>query len=149
MAVEVKDIKVSISIDEIEQRLSAVFKEDHKKIMTQCMMELLSSDSAMLEVIFKASLGIIPKLDYSVDDEVIVKSRNLSDWRFNEKAMKKAGMITDANMVVKITNAQKFSSVPYIVTYDYLDDDDKTNSTTSDIQPYQIIGPAEEFPGEE
>ena len=140
-----------MSYREIAQRIGQVFKPEHKELMTQALMELCHDNDSDLELIFKASMGITPQLNYFVGQQVIVDLSGISEWRFNKEKMKEEGLIIeDKYMEAEILHARPFNRTrQYTLEVEYIcKESGKRKRTTSDTYDSYIKGISEEFPGE-
>ena len=146
-----KEINIRMSYNEIAQRIGQVIKPEHRKLMAQALMEICHDNDSDLEMIFKASMGITPHLNYFVGQQVIVDMSGVPEWRFNKEKMIEEGMIIDGKYIeVEILHTKPFNNNrPYTVQFDYIcKDDGKKKHGTSDMYKSYIKGITEEFPGE-
>lgn len=147
-----KEIRISMSYDDIAQAIEKTFKPDHAKLMTQAILEVLSDSDSDLESVFKASMGITPKVDYFVGQQVIADINGLSDWRFDKQKMIEEGLLSAENTVLTIiTHVRPFSRTrTYTLQYEYIDKDTgKRKTTTSETYSSYVKGLAEVFPGDD
>lgn len=148
-----KEISLRLDIQDISQAIAKTFKQEHSKLMTQAIMEVLSDSESDLESVFKASLGIVPHVHYFVGQKVILEMNGVSEWRFDKERMREEGLLADNNTAtVLIKEVRPFSKTrTYSVQYAYIDKDSGEKViNTSDTYNSYIKGLAEEvFPGDD
>lgn len=142
-------IDVSITMDEFKEKLKAVFKAEHKTLMTECFMTILQQNRADLATVCKAAMGYEPNINYAVGDRVLCRLYALSDWNFDKPLMISRGMISEDYIDVTITAISKFNQTPYSVKYTYAHEDGEDKIGNGDITEAAIKGLIETFPGDD
>lgn len=140
-------VSLQLEEDEIQNLLNQKLAEHPAKEMLSEALMSIAKDYSSLDILTKALLGLKPMLEYSVGDDVMVKSRGLSDYSFDEPAMIAAGTLIDGVMKCTIIEANPWKHNFYTVEYEYIHkDNQEIRTTTSNVSNSYIVGPDEEFP---
>jgi hypothetical protein len=143
-------ISITLNKSDIQKRLKGVFLKEHAEMMSECLMDMFKDRETDLEVLFKASMGLIPELEYNKGDEVLVKIGHISLYYADKEKCIAGGYIKDDLIKSKITAISKYAASPYMIKYYYINKDTgKEDYTTYDISETSITGFAEVFPGDE
>jgi len=96
-----ENITLSLSVEEITERIAVLFKPEHKKLMPKCIVGVLKDNPKALSLVFKAAMGITPQLQYFVGNLVKVRYYNLKETYYIDKdKSKEEGYIDDQEMIV-------------------------------------------------
>ena len=141
-----KPITITLTDREVEDKVKSFITGPHKELVMTAIIESCK-DTDKLDLIIKASLGIVPKLKYKVGQEVLVGKGGLSMWQYNETAMKEKGIIDkDDQIVCIIVDANPYKHQHYDVSHDTLNSDGEKGRSKGYISESYIKGIAEEFP---
>lgn len=146
------DVRMTFTPKEVSQMIRNVFKVEHAKQMSECIIEIINEQNeGALQIVLKAAMGADMSLAYKEGDEVFCKQQALSTWRWDKPKMKEAGIIDeDGCLKGTIVKAQKYRQNPYQFKYKYLEENvTEIKSSTDDIAERYIEGMVEVFPGDE
>ena len=142
-----KEITLKVPIDYLEGAFKKMFKDECADDMSRVILGVLEENPYGLEMIFKASLGIMPKAKYKVGDEVLVNHYSLDSWKFNIDEMRDKGFAIENNVKVKIVDVNMFNKEQYAVSYKYWSSTDKEIKTNGyRVEEKSIEGHVELLP---
>lgn len=124
-----KEITLKLPIDYLEGAFKKMFKDECADDMSKVIFGVLKDNPYGLEMIYKASLGIMPKPKYKVGDEVLVNQYSLDSWKFNIDEMRNRGYAIESNVKVKIVEVNIFNKEQYAVSYKYWSSTDNQTKT--------------------
>jgi len=118
-------MKIEISNNEMAQRLKSLFKEEYQDDIVEVLLGALEDNEHALSTLFKRSLGIIPKLEYEINNEILVRAYDLDSWRFDREKTEESEYASKGYVICKITSTNKYAFKQYGVTFTALDDQGK------------------------
>lgn len=117
-----KAITISITSEDIRDQLSKLISgTSHKEQILDTIMYSICATDPGLETLYKSLVGIDFTSKYKVGEEFYVKLSRLGSWQFDAKATEDAGLTFQGRVVAKIIQVDKYSNLPYQVTFTAMD----------------------------
>lgn len=158
---EKKSISLDVSYEDIKDKLrKAIEPEYDDNLIVDCVMSLTQDDPHKLGVLFKALLGISPKHQYEVGDEVVINLYGISTWDFSNDEMNQRGLTYLVGNVMcingKIVGIDPWAENPYNIRVEYYHKDSAeredldalppTKIKEQHVNPRYVIGLQEDWP---
>jgi len=118
-------MRIEINSNEMAQRLKSLFKEEYQDDIVEVLLGALTDNEHALSTLFKRSLGIVPVLEYKINDGILVKGYDLDSWKFDREKTEESEYSSKGFVICKITSVNKYAYKQYGVTFTAIDDKDK------------------------
>lgn len=112
---------IEIKVKEILHLFEANLNHKYAHEISKVLIMHLGKDEIAMAQIFKSFLGIVPKTDFKIGDDVFVNMSDLPTWRMEVKAMQDKNMVHKSHLpcVIKSIDLTKRDAIE--VTYKMLD----------------------------